>query len=78
MKVKCIADKYHYDSSVPEEYKIIKKPIKDIIYTVRELVETEYGNGYLLEEIVNEEVYHDQGGWREPIFAIGRFEVVND
>lgn len=63
------------DSSIPREYKEIKIPYEGDEYTIRQVVNTEYGTGVRLEEIKNKEIHHDRGGLQEPIFSISRFRL---
>ena len=42
---------------------------------MREVVETDYGDGLRLKEIVNKKIYHDKGGLQEPIFGVNRFKL---
>lgn len=74
-KVKCINDVFKFDRSTPKEYNGIKLPKKDEIYTIRRVVVARYDQSYglLLEEIKNPEIYHSNGGKKEPIFGIERF-----
>lgn len=58
---------------IPKKYKGIKTPKKNELYTVRELVKTDFGTGILLEEIRNELIPHTYGGLKEPCFRISRF-----
>ena len=76
-KVVCTEDYVvNFEKSTPKEYKDIELPEKGVEYSVREIVNTKYGKGLRFKEIVNEEIYHDQGGWQEPIFKIEKFNVV--
>mgnify|MGYP003427596856 FL=1 len=73
-KVKFINDKFKDESSNPFKSIQLNKPIKGEIYTVRDVVETEYGVGLRLLEIINSKFYHDDVGWQEPTFSADRFE----
>jgi hypothetical protein len=74
-KVRCIADRFDFGKWTPIEYRDIILPKKGEIYTIRRVVTTEFGVGLLLEEIQNEEIHHDIGGVREPIFGTNRFII---
>jgi len=73
-KVKCTADTFIFGRDVPKEYNSISLPKRMVEYTVREVVDTPFGRGIRLEEIKNPEIYHDKGGWQEPIFGTNRFD----
>ena len=78
-KVRCIADKFDFNSSwMPKEYHDITLPKKGKYYTVRDVVITDFGVGLRLLEIVNPVIHHDIGGDREPIFGTNRFLIVNE
>lgn len=74
--VRCIADKFLFDNYTPNSYNKILLPKKNKVYTIRTVVKTDYGTGITLKEIRNNKIYHDQGGLKEPIFGINRFELV--
>lgn len=73
-KVKFINDKFTDEFSNPFKSAQLNKPIKNKIYTVRDVVETKYGIGLRLAEIVNSKFYHDDVGLQEPAFSADRFE----
>jgi hypothetical protein len=73
-KVYCINDKFVLDKNTPKEYRDIELPVKKKLYTIRKVVTNEYGTGFRLEEIKNPKIYHDKGGWEEPIFGEERFK----
>ena len=75
-KVICINDTFSFGEELPDQYKDITLPKYNKKYTVRGLHEHPKGCwGIHLKEIVNDEIDHDVGGLKEPIFSIDRFEV---
>ena len=71
----CIADKFIFDKHTPFEYHYIELPKKNKIYIIRSVVNTDYGQGIRLKEIKNSKIWHDHGGWQEPIFGSNRFKI---
>lgn len=70
MEVICIDDKFDQRSVdlIP------KRPIKDKIYNIREIIKTSDGRiGVLLEEIINQPIEMQPGHYAEPRFNINRF-----
>lgn len=63
------------DTSKQLPYKVII-PVKGKFYTIRDVRDTNYGPGFLLEEIVNEPV-HFQEGLLEPVYDPKRFRKLD-
>ncbi|MBE7176147.1 MAG: hypothetical protein INR69_07075 [Mucilaginibacter polytrichastri] len=53
-------------------------PSKNIVYTVRAVVEIPSGTGLQLDELVNAEVTEENGQRSEPAFNVERFIEVQD
>jgi hypothetical protein len=73
-KVVCIDDIYKIDKTHPQDYKRIVYPVKNSIYTIRDIVK----GGLKFEEIKNKDIHHDVGGYKEPVFSTSRFEPLRD
>lgn len=76
MEVICINDTF----SDEQRQKIPHLPVKDRIYTIRDVVRYIFEGraGFLLEEIHNPEVDHPSGlGTFEPNFAVSRFRNID-
>jgi len=52
-KVKCIEDNFVDEKTNPFKASDINLPIKEKLYTIRQIVKTPYGTGVRLEEIKN-------------------------
>lgn len=73
-KIVCMDDVFVFDHHAPKEYREMITPKRGIEYTIRDLVDTGYGLGVRLVEIVNKRVRHDIGGNQEPVFMLTRFQ----
>ncbi len=74
-KVRCIEDRFRNSSSNPFEISEITLPVKGRIYTIRNVINTEYGWGVRLREIKNPRFYfEDTQSNREPAFRVNRFQ----
>lgn len=76
--VRCIRGIARTRSTDPFSQDEISTPQRGQVYTIREVVRTNHGTGLRLEEIINREYYHAQGGWQEPCFDTRRFVVIGD
>jgi len=76
-KIKCVNGKFHNESTNPFRLGDIQIPKKGSVYTVREVVETNYGTGLRLEEIKNRKFYFQNiKRFEEPIFIVARFKKI--
>lgn len=76
-RVICIADKFLDEPTNPFKASELKLPVKGEEYTVRDIVSTEYGEGFLLDEIENRKYFFDDvKRSKEPVFSVGRFRLV--
>lgn len=81
MTVICIDDRFSPEArQVYEQYGIVT-PQEGVLYNIREVVNTRYGKGLLLEELVNPKMYcHNIGEvemWAEVNWALSRFTNVD-
>jgi hypothetical protein len=75
-KVICIDDHFEDVKTNPYKKSDITLPEKDKIYTIRKVVNTQYGVGVRLKEITNKEFYFQNiRGYEEPIFSEERFKI---
>jgi len=75
-KVKCIDDYFIDEATNPFRVSELKLPKEGEVYTIRKVVETEYGRGIRLKEIVNKKYYFDDiHKEQEPIFGVDRFQI---
>jgi hypothetical protein len=73
----CINSHFEDSKTNPFEFSKIKLPKEKEYYTVREIVESSYGIGIRLEEVVNKKYYFDNIRRKEePIFDINRFRLL--
>jgi len=56
---------------------LLFKPQKGQIYTIREVIETRNGLGFLLDEIVNKPIEF-RDGRKEPCFLSSRFRLIDE
>ncbi len=78
-KVKCIDDCFVDEPTNPFRKSQLHLPEENEIYTIREMVKTDYGVGVRLEEIRNDTFYFDNiKRYEEPIFGIYRFETIEN
>lgn len=81
MTVICINGEFtQLAREIYEKYGVVT-PQEGVLYNIREVVNTRYGIGLLLEELVNPKMYcHNIGEvemWAEPNFKISRFTNVD-
>ena len=77
-KVKCIDDHFIDEPTNPFRKSQLNLPVENEIYTVRQVVKTDYGSGIRLEEIKNDTFYFDNiKRHEEPIFGTYRFEPLD-
>ncbi len=74
-KVICVNGKFESRETDPFTKEQLNLPKNGRVYTVRQKVETDYGFGIRLVEVINSRFYHDQGGLQEPSFDVNRFEL---
>lgn len=75
-KVLCVDGSAKKRLSDPFDPEDITIPEEGEIYTIRDVIFTKYGVGLRFEEIHNPIFQHAEGGYQEPCFLIGRFEIV--
>jgi len=74
-KVRCLDDHFVDEKTNPFKASDLNLPESGKVYTVREVVKTQYGTGIRLHEIKNKQYYFDDiRGLEEPIFDANRFE----
>ena len=77
VSVRCIDGQFHDLPTNPTKMSEINLPIQGGNYTFRSVVDTPYGLGIRLVEIQNDKCYFsDIDAYREPIFAVNKFEIV--
>ncbi|MFA5750021.1 MAG: hypothetical protein WC895_02265 [Candidatus Shapirobacteria bacterium] len=77
--VVCVNDNFKDASENPFRISELVLPVLGNRYTIRDISETNYGIGVLLEEIKNREYYFENiNQKREPIFGISRFEKTKE
>lgn len=76
-KVLCTNGTFHEDVELPFSVDEINLPKKGDIYTIRNIEES-FGLevGVRLQEIKNRKFHFDFGGYKEPIFSLQRFKLV--
>ena len=74
-RVKCINGYFEDDETNPFKISELNLPKENELYTIRQVVITNYGTGIRLTEIVNKEYYFENiHAEEEPIFGINRFK----
>ena len=77
-KVKCIDDCFVDEPTNPFRKSQLHLPVENEVYTIRQVVKTDYGVGIRLEEIKNSTFYFDNiKKYEEPIFGIYRFQPLD-
>lgn len=76
-EIMCCDDTFTARKTDPYTLDQISKPVRGQVYKVREIVETSYGPGLRLNEIINKKFFFDRGGLQEPVFSLDRFELVS-
>lgn len=75
MAVLCIDAAFQDDEELPFSMDEIIKPQKNTQYTIKEVVETNFGVGVRLYGIKNEKfLFSKIQGYKEPLFCVERFE----
>lgn len=74
-EVICVDDQF-----LPQQINLIpNRPVKDKLYTIRDIFTTRMGKAVHLEEITNPPLEHPSGmGTFEPSFAVNRFRPLVD
>jgi hypothetical protein len=77
-KVACIDDCFQDSKTNPFRIYELNLPVFGLVYTIREVIDTRYGQGIRLHEIRNKRFYYQDRRERlEPAFEVAKFELLS-